>query len=226
MAAAARADPLDGGPLLTGRLRPGTAADVPAMLAIRAALALGGDRVPRRGGFLLGCSAERYALLAGSGCVLVVEGGTGLAGFAVTLPDPVLRASELWARRDLIRWRPGFGAPPPDERLAYFDQLALAPSASRLLGPTLALAAARALAEAGHRHLYATTLRRPLRNPAALALLAAGGACRVGAVTERYEQVGEVVSDLHHLLLADALRLAEATAAGARCAAAGDRLAA
>lgn len=196
------------------------------MLAIRAALALAPGRAPLRGGFLLGCSGERYALLAAAGCVLVVEDCSGLVGFAVTLPDPVLRASELWARRDLIRWRAGFGAPPPDERIAYFDQLALAPSANRLLGPTLALAAARALAGSGHRHLYATTLRRPLRNPAALALLAAGGACHVGEVTERYEQVGEVVSDLHHLLLAEALALAGATAAGARCAAAGDRLAA
>ena len=219
MAATAGAGPLDGGSVLTGRLRPGTAADVPAMLAIRAALSLAPGRAPRRGGFLLGCSAGRYALLADSGCILVVEDRSGLAGFAVTLPDPALRASELWARRDLIRWRAGFGEPPPDERIAYFDQLALAPAASRLLGPTLALAAARTLAQTGHRHLYATTLRRPLRNSAALALLAAGGACHVGEVTEHYEQIGEVVSDLHHLLLAEALALAAATPAGARLAA-------
>jgi hypothetical protein len=226
VAAAPGADPLDGGSVLTGQLRPGTAADVPAMLAIRAALSLAPGCVPRRGGFLLGCPAERYALLAASGCVLVVEDGAGLAGFAVTLPDPVLRASALWARRELIRWRPGFGEPPPGERIAYFDQLALAPTASRLLGPTLALAAARGLVQGGHRHLYATTLSRPVRNPAALALLAAAGACRVGEVTEDYERIGEVVSDLHHLLLAEALGLAEATSAGARCAAASDRLAA
>ena len=28
-----------------------------------------------------------------------------MAGFAVLLPEPVLRASELWARRDAIRWQ-------------------------------------------------------------------------------------------------------------------------
>ena len=217
---------MEGGPALSSRLRPGTAADIPAMLAIREALGLGPERAPRRGGFLLGCPAERYASLIAAGCVLVVEDGAALAGFAVTLPDPALRKSDLWARRDLIRWHAGSGEPPSEERMAYFDQLALAPSASRLLGPTLALAAARALALSGHRHLYATTLRRPVRNAAALPLLAAGGARQVGEVTEYYDQVGEVVSDLHHLLLAQALGRAEATAAGARCTAAGDRLAA
>lgn len=196
------------------------------MLAIRRVLALRPGAAPPRGGFLLGCPAERYAALIGAGGVLAVEQGGALAGFAVTLAAPVLRASELWARRELIRWRPGFGEPPADEDIAYFDQLAVAPWASRLLAPTLALAAATALAKGGHRHLYATTLCRPIVNNASLALLAAGGARHVAEVTEHYDGVGEVVSALHHLPLPDALRRALATAAGARCAAAGLRLAA
>lgn len=196
------------------------------MLAIREALALRAGGAAPRGGFLLGCSEARYALLVAAGGVLVVEEGAALIGFAVTLADPVLRASDLWARRALIRWRPGASEPPSGERVAYFDQLALAPSASRLHAPMLALASAQALARSGHRHLYATTLRAPVRNAASLGLLRAVGARVVGEVTEHYDEVGEVVSDLHHAVLPDGLAAAQATAAGLRSAASSLRLAA
>ena len=186
------------------------------MAAIRESLRLRpGSAVPR-GGFLLGCSEVRYRALVQAADVLVLEVGRQVAGFAVTLPDAVLRASELWARRGRIFWHAGHGEPPAHERIAYFDQLALAPTASRLYGPVLALAALRGVADHGHRRVYATTLRAPMRNRAALALIESVGGRLVGHVTEQYEDVGEVTSDLHEIALPEALAAALATTVGAR----------
>jgi hypothetical protein len=204
---------------VNGRIRPARAGDLPAVVAIKEALGFAPGTPRPRGGFLLGCAPERYSALIAAGCVLVLEREGRVDGFAVALPDPLLRASELWERRSLIRWREGEGEPPPGEPIAYFDQLALAPRASRLGAAPLALAAARRLAEAGHAWLYATTLQAPIRNPAALPLLRGIGARVVGQVTEQYEEVGEVVSDLHRAPLSAALAALRSVPLGVRIAA-------
>lgn len=204
---------------MSARIRPACAGDLPAIVAIKEALEFApGARRPR-GGFLLGCAPERYSSLIGAECILVLEQEKRLAGFAVAMPDPLLRASELWARRSLIRWRDGEGEPPPGEPIAYFDQLALAPAASRLAAAPLALAAVYRLAESGHARLYATTLQAPIRNPAALPLLRGFGARVVGSVTEHYEGVGEVVSDLHCAPLSTAMTRVHSEPLGLRIAA-------
>ncbi len=214
------------GASVSARIRPARADDLPAIVAIKEALGFApGTRRPR-GGFLLGCPSERYSALIDAGCVLVLEQERRVAGFAVALADPLLRSSELWARRSLIRWHEGEGEPPPDEPVAYFDQLALAPSASRLAAAPLALAAVSRLAEAGHSRLYATTLQAPIRNPAALPLLRGFGARVVGGVTEHYEDVGEVVSDLHCAPLSTAMIALHSVPVGLRIAAAAAALAA
>ena len=211
---------------MTGRIRPARTGDLPAIVAIKEALGFApGSRRPR-GGFLLGCAPERYSALIEAECVLVLEQEKRAAGFAVALPDSLLRGSELWARRSLIRWRKKEGEPPPGEPIAYFDQLALAPWASRLAAAPLALAATCRLAEAGHIWLYATTLQAPIRNPAALPLLRGIGARVVGSVTEHYESVGEVVSDLHRAKLSTALTALQSDPLGLRIAASTAALAA
>ncbi|HEX8639665.1 MAG TPA: hypothetical protein VF704_00770 [Allosphingosinicella sp.] len=196
------------------------------MVAIREALRLRPGEAAPRGGFLLGCSEERYRFLVEAADVLVLELGGALAGFAIALPDRVLRSGELWARRDRIHWQAGEAEPPPHEPVAYFDQLAVAPEAARLYAPMLALAALRAIADTGHRHLYATTLRAPLHNPASLALIGSVGGRIVGEVPEYYEEAGVVVSDLHHVRLPDGLAAALSTTPGPRAAASALRLAA
>jgi hypothetical protein len=211
---------------MTSRLRKAQARDLAAIVAIKEALRLDPGQRPERGGFLLGCSPERYALLIQCANVLLLEEAGEVKGFAVTLPDPVLKASELWARRQAIRWRTRQGEPPAGEPIGYFDQLALRPDARRMHAPALALAAARALAEAGHVHLYATILDAPVRNEASLPLLRALGARPVGTMEEHYEGVGRVVSELFHVRLGSGIAALTATPIGARTAAAGVRLAA
>jgi hypothetical protein len=211
---------------LTARLRRARLEDLAAIVAIKEALRLAPGQRPERGGFLLGCSPDRYAQLIQCANVLLVEDAGEVAGFAVTLPDPLLKASDLWERRALIRWGKGEGEPPPGDRVAYFDQLALRPGARRAHAPALALAAVRDLAQAGHDHLYATTLDEPVRNGAALPLLRAVGARCVGFVEEHYPEVGRVVSRLHYVALPQAMAAVERSEAGRRTAKAAARLAA
>jgi hypothetical protein len=182
-------------------LRRATLSDVPAILAIKERLQLAPGQEPARGGFLLGCSAERYGGLIAAANVLVMEIGGKAAGFAITLPDPVLRASELWSRRELIRWYPGEAVPPEAEPVAYFDQLAVSPDAPRVHVAALAFAAVKMIDQAGHRHLYATSLHEPVVNRAAFPFLEALGARPVGEVEEDYPGVGPVVSQLHYSFL-------------------------
>ena len=181
------------------RLRAATQADIPAVLSLRARLRI--DRPEDCGGFLLGCSEARYRWFADHAIFLLIEEKAAVNGFAIALPDPVVRASALWQRVDRIAWREDAAPPPTDSRLGYFEQLALSPEACRLTATPLAFAAVSALAETGHQHLYATILDRPVRNEAALPLLRAIGARAVGAVEEDYPEVGPVSSELHHVPL-------------------------
>ena len=208
------------------RLRPARLGDIPAMMAVKESLRLvpGGERA--RGGFLLGCPEERYAFMIGHAHVTVLEAEGGVGGFAVALPDRVLRASELWVKRSAIRWRPGLGEPLEVEKIAYFDQLALAPWASRLHAVPLALAAVRALASGGHDHLYATTLAEPVCNAASLPLLRAFGARIVASVPEDYPDVGPVLSWLHHARIEAGLRAVAEHCGGARATLATERMSA
>ena len=211
---------------MTARLRKATSGDLGAIVGIKEALRLEPGHQAERGGFLLGCAPERYAQLIERANVLLLEEGGEVTGFAVTLADPLLRASELWQRRAAISWRAGEGEPAGGEPIAYFDQLALRPGSRRRHAPALAFAAVRELERAGHAHLYATILAAPIRNEAALPLLRVLGTRAVGTVEEHYPEVGPVVSELHYVPLLDAMAALERTAIGLRTASATARLAA
>ena len=179
------------------KLRRARPEDVPGLLAVKAALPLDQGA---RGGFLLGASAEGYSALIAQAHVLVFDGGGELKGLAAALPDPVLRASELWARRERIRFDDLDPGALEAARLGYFDQLAVLPEASLVrLAPVLGFAALTALLDDGCEHVFATTLREPVCNSAALSLLQAVGAQPVGQVEETYDGVGRTVSVVHHL---------------------------
>lgn len=153
-------------------------------------------------GFLLGCSADRYAEFVARANALVLDDAAlgGLAGFAITLPDEVLRATDVWARRREIAWDGGDPARFEAERVGYFEQLAVLPGCRyRIAAPALALRALSDLLADGHRHVFATVVRAPFNNVVSRRLLSAVGARRVGEIDERYDGVGRVVSDLYHL---------------------------
>jgi hypothetical protein len=181
-------------------LRRACTADVPAFLEIKRELRLDPSR-PAEGGFLLGASADAYAWFVEHAQVLVLEDVGGRAGgFAVALPDAVLRGTDVWARRRQIAWEGGGWDQLEAARVGYFDQLAVRPERRfRIYAPALAAAAVQALAASGHQHVFATVVREPVRNTASLPLLHAAGARRIGQIHETYPEVGRIFSDVYHL---------------------------
>jgi hypothetical protein len=179
------------------KLRRARPDDVPGLLAVKAALPLAEGA---RGGFLLGATAEGYAALIAGAHVLVLDDGGAVKGLAAALPDPVLRASELWERRERIRFDGLDPAALETARLGYFDQLAVLPEPGLArFAPVLGFAALTALLDDGCDHVFATTLLEPARNETALRLLEAVGARPAGEVAEDYPGVGRTVSVVHHL---------------------------
>lgn len=214
-------------------LRRASLADVDGMLSVKRVLRLDADAADgARGGFLLGASAEQYAFFVQYANVHVLGDDGSVAGFAVALPDAVLRGTELWARRRSIAWDADGGDADgwdavENEPVAYFDQLAVRPGRRfRTYAPALAFAALDALAAAGHRHVFATTVREPVLNHASHPLLHAAGARRVGEIDEEYPDAGRILSDVYHLPIDREItrRLAESTRAGRRVARMVDRL--
>lgn len=192
-------------------IRRATRADVDALIAVKRALMIPpGAEALSHGGFLLGSSREQYESFIDSANVLVLEApgpDSRLLGFAVTLPDPLLRKSELWTRAAAIEWgRDGPTAGLPDlaeilsSRIGYFEQLAfLRFPGLRIYAPAFALAAALDLAETGHEHIFLTVVSAPIANLAPLPFLRILGAERIGRIAEEYPEVGRITSDLYHL---------------------------
>lgn len=195
---------------MNARLRRATASDVDTLVEIKRQLMIApGATSLSRGGFLLGSSAEKYAFFVEKAHVLLLEGDGRALGFSVTLPDAVLRESDLWQRREHISFDDVLGSSPDDAslfaeilsgRIGYFEQLALLPIAPlRLYAPAFALCAALDLLDSGHRHLFATVVSAPVANLAPLPFLRIIGARKLGSIAEDYPEVGHITSDLYHL---------------------------
>jgi ribosomal protein S18 acetylase RimI-like enzyme len=183
------------------RLRRATPDDLDALLRIKRGLPMPrGEQSTSAGGFLLGSDAEVYRELLTLARIWLLEVDGDAVGFSLTLDDPLLRASPIWARRSAITWDPSFDVEAAlGLRLAYFDQLAVLPAVRRRYwGAALAL---RALAEqfddAGHELVLTTTVVEPIINRAALPYLARVGARELGRLAEHYPGVGRVVSAIY-----------------------------
>lgn len=179
-------------------LRRACMADIPAMLQIRTQLTFDEPEgtTSTRGGFLLGTDAEGYALRIAHATSVVMEEGGEVQGFAIILPDPIFRASEIWARRAEVRW----SIDPADfdqQPLCYFDQLAVRRSGfrSHRFGAAMAL---RAVLDSlpGHASLVTATVVEPVRNLAAVPYLRRVGASIVGRIDETYPVIGDLKSDV------------------------------
>jgi hypothetical protein len=194
-------------------LRRARLADLDALLTIKQRLSVDtGASATTSGGFILGVERDAYQRMIAGGCVELLEVDARVVGFAVALPDPALRASDVWRRRAQIQWVDGVDpAAIESTTIGYFDQLAVLPGIHlRAYGAALGLRALTRLlfgsspGDPGHEHVLTTTLRAPVRNTAALAYLQRIGARPVGSISERYPQLGTVTSDIY-LLRKDAL---------------------
>jgi ribosomal protein S18 acetylase RimI-like enzyme len=183
------------------RIRRAGPSDVAALLAIKRALPMPSGRPrTRTGGFLLGADEAGYALLLAVGQAWLLEVDGAPVGFALTLTDPVLRASPVWSRREAIRWADDFDPEPwLAKPIGYFDQLALLPDyRERYWGAALGLRAlAELVVEQRHAMVLTTTVVEPILNVAPLPLLRRLGAREVGRLAEHYPEVGAIVSAVH-----------------------------
>lgn len=181
-------------------LRRATADDLDAIIGIKRSLPMPSAERTATGGFLLGSDVEIYGELLAVARVWLLEVDGQAAGFSLTLDDPVLRTSPIWARREAIAWQPDFDVDAALGRsIGYFDQLAVLPTLRRRYwGAALALQAlAELIDDAGHELVLTTTVVEPIVNLAALPYLARVGARRCGSIEEHYPEVGRVVSAIH-----------------------------
>lgn len=181
-------------------LRRGGLDDIDDMLAIKRALPLSREGPStRRGGFILGTDRAGYRQLVTVGRVWLLRLDGQTVGYATAYPDPVLRASELWSRRERIVWQGFEPAAILDQPLALFDQLAVLPgSRARFYGTALALCTMLDLLD-DHRHVLTTVVHAPVMNLAALAFVRRIGGRLVGELDEHYPEAGEIRSGLYCL---------------------------
>lgn len=135
--------------------------------------------------------------------MLVAEDAAGIVGFAVVLAQETLEQSEIWKKREAVR----FTAPPLSfrARLAYFEQLAFLPSREgRTYVKYVSFLNAKWALEQ-HDGLLATVVRKPFHNRAVLPFLTVTGFKHIGEIDEAYPEVGQIVSDVFYLKRADFL---------------------
>ncbi len=161
----------------------------------------------RGGGFILGSSRELYRRWIETAVVKVLqqeerkrrgsERHTSLVGYAICLPDAVLRQSELWQKKDRIDFNIAIDSIVHD-KIAYFEQLAILPRYRYAL-PQLLKATLETISAQGHRHLFTTTVCKPFNNCAAHGLLKRSAARTVGYLQEHHPVHGTIVSRLHYM---------------------------
>lgn len=173
--------------------------DIDGIVAVKSRLSMPREEeATSTGGFLLGSSRDWYEAFVDQAFFHVLEDPErGVVGFAIALGDELMRSGEIWGRRSEVEWLEDVSQADAG-RVAYFEQLAILPERRyRLYAPSLALAPYRDLIQTGHTHLFATVVRKPIHNKAAIPLLTGIGARLVGRIEEEYDGVGRLVSDIY-----------------------------
>jgi hypothetical protein len=149
------------------------------------------------GGFLLGADLETYRHFILNDHCLVVEDQGQVVGFGIVLKDATVKQSDLWLRRTQASWEIDIDAY-AQRPIAYFEQLAFLKGYGRdvlrLCHNCLTWAF-----ESGHRHMFATTVKEPVTNLAAVPFILRGGGKWVGNIDETYPLVGHIKSDIYKI---------------------------
>jgi hypothetical protein len=176
------------------RIRKAEPADAAAFISIKKQLPLKiSEEGVTTGGFLLGNSEETYRLYIEHALCLVAEKDETVVGFGIVFPDPLVRGSEIWQKRDLVKWKIDIDEW-SDKPVCYFEQLAFLPG-QKVLPAALALQLAR-LAFQDHEAMLTTTVRRPVLNDAAHPFIFRAGGRLAGNIDEHYPDAGPINSDI------------------------------
>ena len=176
-------------------IRPAKLSDVQGMLHVKKQLVFQETSgFSTQGGFLLGSDEQGYRARIAQHMSWVIE-DNGIQGFAIILPNAALRASELWSRKEDIRWEID---PEPLEQgnIGYYDQLAVLPGPCRKLAPVLAFVSLLDFIQQDPDFLLSSTVVKPIQNLAAVPYLKyLGGKC-VGYLDEVDPIIGQLLSDI------------------------------
>lgn len=182
------------------KLRRAELIDAEQFTSIKKALPMPSDiNETVRGGFLLGTNLETYRYFIENGYVNVLADNQKIAGFAIILPDILLRNSELWQKKNEIVWKDFDPQRVENKSVCYFEQLAVLPSSKyRFFGISLAyLTLSQAFAT--HEAIFTTVVKEPIFNQAAIPFIEnVGGKC-IGEVNEVYPEVGKLVSKVYFI---------------------------
>lgn len=147
------------------------------------------------GGFLLGTDLLTYQTYIASAHCLVAEVNEVVVGFGILLPDGELRKAEIWQKRDLADWKIDL-LRYEGQQLAYFEQLAFLPGHRRLV-LKLAFNLIHWAIASGAETIFATTVRAPVLNLAAVPFIRAAGGHLAGNIDETYPGIGHINSDIY-----------------------------
>jgi len=174
-------------------IRKAEIADAEALIRIKEALPMPKNSETSTGGFILGTDVSTYKFFIENGLVLVAE-HSDTVGFAIVLPDEIIRESEIWKKRYDANWTINLSEI-ETSRICYFEQLAFLPNYGLAAAETTYRIAEQAFKT--HDYMLATTVKKPVLNKAAWRFIReAGGKC-VGTIDESYPEVGQILSDIH-----------------------------
>lgn len=152
------------------------------------------DNSTTTGGFLLGTDEATYLEYINTAYCLTALKGEEVVGFGIIFPDAILRASEVWEKRndaelfiDLKEYE--------QQTLSYFEQLAFLPGHRRLV-IKLAYQLAKMAFDAGAESLMTTTVNKPVLNLAAVPFIKLANGIHVGNIDEVYPLIGAINSDI------------------------------
>lgn len=180
------------------KLRSARPDDADAFIAIKEQLPLtlsNGDTTT--GGFLLGTTAETYREYIGNSYCLAAEENEKVIGFGIIFPDEVLRASDVWMRRDTATWHIDLDQY-EKQSLCYFEQFAFLQGHKRA-AVALAYHIANMAFGMGHTAMFTTTVNKPVLNLAAIPFINAANGCKAGNIDETYPIIGHINSDIYVL---------------------------
>ena len=147
------------------------------------------------GGFLLGTDPETYQQYIESSICQVAEINGKVVGFAIILPDEILRKSEVWMKRNSVQWTIDLQKY-EEQKLCFFEQFAFLPGNKKsavLLGYHITKHAF----DKGFESLFTTTVNKPVVNLAALPFIHAVDGIFAGKIDEVYPFIGEIKSDIY-----------------------------
>lgn len=184
---------------MTIRLRRAQSGDETGFCRVKKNLPMPASDAAPRGGFLLGTNAETYRFFIENAFAGVLENAGEIIGFAIVLPDRLLRSSDLWKRKDEIEWAAGAPGDLIAGKLCYFEQLAVLPGAeNRFYAAALALATLRRAFET-HEAMFGTIVLKPVYNRASIRFLESVGGEKVGEANEFYPEFGALTSAVYRL---------------------------